>query len=217
MNSQKLVLVVTGGVVDLDQIRSYNEQHPGIFIVGVDGGCLSALKADFSLDLIYGDFDTLDPKVKEELFASDIEHIALNPDKDVTDTHGVLDELCSRGFKEVTIFGGMGSRMDHTMANLMVPFSLLSRMSITYIDSFNKIRFYEGPCIIEDEIANYRYLSVIPVTPIHIQATSGLKYNLESADLTPYDSLGISNEIINAYSIKLTSGRMMLIESNDSP
>jgi len=215
MSKQRSALIVTGGEVDEGFLRSFFERNNKLFVVGVDGGCENALNAGLRLDLMYGDFDTLNPKIKEKLILEKVDHIILESEKDVTDTHGAIDELCSRGFEKIVIVGGLGSRIDHSLANLMLSFRFLDRLDITFIDPQNRIRFYEGPNFIRGKGGAYQYLSMIPVTPVIIHSTTGLKYNLQETTMTPYDSLGISNEPLGSYSINLSSGKIMLVESND--
>lgn len=217
MSKIRKALIITGGSVDLEFLRSYYEQNTDLFVVGVDGGCKSAMDSGLPIDLMYGDFDTLDTRTKEELFDSGLEHKVLVAEKDLTDTHGAIEEVISRNYKDITIFGGLGSRIDHTLANLMVSFKYIKECKITYLDSHNQINFYEGPCDIQGQNTGYKYISLIPITDTLVAQTKGLKYNLKNANLSPYDSLGISNEIQGAYHISITKGKLLITQSDDKP
>ncbi len=217
MSEINKALIITGGAIDLDFLRSYYKRNQGSYIVGVDGGCSTALEAEVPMDLIYGDFDTLDAKKRDCLFDSGIEHKVLDPEKDLTDTHGAIEELIGKNYQEITILGGFGTRIDHTFANLMVPFQYIKECKITYIDRYNKIRFYEGPIEVRGVASTYKYISLIPVTETCITQTSGLKYNLYDAKLSPYNSLGVSNEIEGDYYIGISKGKLLITQSDDEP
>jgi thiamine pyrophosphokinase len=208
-------LMISGGVTSSEMIQTvYKDYNPNM-VVAIDGGCKSALNASVPLDLAYGDFDTLEEDNFSKLEPLNIEVIRLSPIKNVTDTHGALLELQTRGVKEVVILGATGTRMDHTLANLMLSFSFLDTIKIIYIDANNHIQAFSGPTTIQGSKGEYKYLSILPITNIHIQSTTGLKYPIQNKTLTPYSSLGISNEITTPYQITLTQGNLLLIQSKD--
>ena len=64
------------------------------------------------MDLAVGDFDSLGHVPK-------IEKTICHPvDKDDTDTALALAEGMKRGYRNFIIYGGLGGRLDHTVANL---------------------------------------------------------------------------------------------------
>lgn len=85
------------------------------FIIAADGGVGHALAHDIPIDLIIGDFDSY----KGEL-PDDVPVIRLKPEKDDTDTGLSVTYAIEHGFRDITIIGGIGGRLDHTIANIQV-------------------------------------------------------------------------------------------------
>ena len=116
----------------------------------------------------------------------------------MTDTEAALDLAIQRGAEDITILGGIGGRFDHTLGNLSLLARYAGRASVCLLDGRN-LCFMKGPGtyhFTRAEYARYRYLSLIP----HGGGVSGLtiwgcKYPLTDHNLTPDNTLGISNEI----------------------
>ena len=84
----------------------------GAFVIAADGG-LSKLQAlGIIPDLILGDFDSLGSRPAGD-------NVLTYPvEKDDTDTMLAIKEAIWRGYQTLYISGGIGGRLDHTMANL---------------------------------------------------------------------------------------------------
>jgi len=224
-------LVITGGDVSSHQLRSFyecynltNDTSEKLFIIGVDGGCAYCKETGIPLDLILGDFDTLDSKTKLYYQRNNVKTIELDPIKDKTDTHAAFDYIKEKDFESVFIFGGTGTRLDHSLANLMISFSYCETIDFVFIDAHNYIKPVVGPATIKNdcfpnEFDEFKYLSILPIEETIVSATKGLKYNIQNKNLKPFDSLGISNEITadgkNDFEICIESGRCLVIKSRD--
>lgn len=218
----KQALLITGGTINYKQLSSTYERIKGnCFVLGVDGGCQWALDANITLDAIIGDFDTLDETIRKEITASGSKTITLNPVKNVTDTHAALDYLFDNDYTKVMMFGARGTRLDHTLGNLMIAFSYFPKMSIEIIDEHNYIRAFVGPIIIEGKkLDKYKYLSIIPVEETIIKSSQGLKYPIKDQIFKVFDSFGVSNEILengnnSEYKLEALQGKFLIIESRD--
>lgn len=84
-------------------------------VIAADRGCAAALKAGVRPDVIVGDFDSY-----LELLPPGAEIIRLNPEKDYSDTFHAVMAAWERGFREFLLFGAVGGRLDHTLANLSI-------------------------------------------------------------------------------------------------
>ena len=84
----------------------------GDFTIAADGGWLACRKTEVIPDLLLGDFDSLSAQ-------PDFPNILRVPvEKDDTDTMLAVKTGLERGETEFHIYGGMGGRTDHTIANL---------------------------------------------------------------------------------------------------
>ena len=90
----------------------YIDKKDGDFIIAADAGLASLEKLGLVADLAVGDFDSLG-------CIPDFENKICHPaEKDDIDTALALCEGMKRGYRTFVIYGGLGGRLDHTMANI---------------------------------------------------------------------------------------------------
>ena len=93
-----------------DPSRAYAPE-PGDLVLCADGGWPLAMRCGLAPDLVIGDFDSAERPKDLPVQV----HPAM---KDDTDTMLCLREGLRRGFGRFLLVGGMGGRLDHTLANL---------------------------------------------------------------------------------------------------
>ena len=81
-------------------------------------------------DIVIGDFDSISSHEIKWITEKAVETRRFPPEKDQTDFELALDHAMKIGCKEIQVFGALGGRMDHTLANI----SLLSNPSYSNID-----------------------------------------------------------------------------------
>lgn len=109
--SKKKCTVVTGAPEnDVEYIRDYLKDS---FIISADSGFRKLEKLGVYPDLAVGDFDS--SKVPD----FDGELIVLPTHKDDTDTLYALKQAINRGYNNITVVGGIGSRFDHSYSNVV--------------------------------------------------------------------------------------------------
>lgn len=209
-------IIISGGNIDEDFLR--NEILKGNYknIIAVDKGLEMLDKCEINPNYIIGDFDSLNEKILEKYINdSSIKIIKLNPEKDYTDTHMAIKLAIELESKEITIIGAIGSRLDHTLANIHILKETLERkVSCKILNENNKITLINKDVTIKKE---YPYISLIPLTTMVEGVTlKGFKYTLNNATLKIGESIGVSNEQIedNA-TIEIESGILVVIQSKD--
>lgn len=163
------------------------------FIICTDGGYDIAIKNNIIPDVLMGDFDSIEAPLPDN-----IKIIRFKPEKDFTDLDLALKFSMENNSKNIKILGGIGGRLDHTVANLQ----LLSYYcdffdTLVMMDGRNKCFVLKGnhdkKLIIPSE--NDSYLSLFSLsencTGVTIQ---NVKYPLENHTLTNTFPLGVSNE-----------------------
>ncbi len=216
-------LIVNGGTIHQEDIRHYiNVKKEELYIIGVDGGCEILHSLGVIPHLIIGDFDTLSDTIKAIYQEQKIECITLNENKDFTDIHAAFDIVKKRGGKKVDVFGYYGTRLDHSLGTLLMAFQYGKNMEIRFLDKKNCVYLVNSPCKqhIEKNISElqqcYRYLSLIPIEKTWIEKTEQMKYPLEKTWLYPFDSIGVSNEILGKEAeLTVGEGKLLIILSND--
>ncbi len=166
---------------------------------------------------IVGDFDSVDNNVLKQYANSNVKIKRLIPEKDFTDTESALELAISLNVNSITIIGGIGTRIDHTIANIhILKLALDKNIDVKIVDENNEIRLVnENMQIVKDN--NYKYISFIPLTTEVTGITlKGFKYNLDNYTLKIGTSLGISNEQVeNIATVNLEKGILIMIKSKD--
>ncbi|MDY3005613.1 thiamine diphosphokinase [Anaerococcus sp. AGMB00486] len=179
------------------------------YVIGVDRGYtyLNALKAN----LIIGDFDSsVEPNYPDK--------IVLKPEKDVTDLYAALEIAIKKNYKNIIVYGGLGGRLSHTIANIKILFEFKKKGINISLKSKNKLAFIINKDFKEEEYIDDFYVSVFALEDdIKDLSLKNLKYELNNYNLKSYQSLGVSNETLNKpFEIKFSNGMLLVIYERKS-
>ena len=175
----------------------------GDYIIAADKGYtnLGGVKAD----IVLGDFDSLG-------YVPEGENVLRFPEyKDDTDTMLAVKTGLGKGYNTFIITGGMGGRLDHTIANIQTLAYLATRGAKGYL-----IGDRECAAVIKDGSLSFAAgaegnISVFAVgTEARGITLEGLKYPLDNAILTCDFPLGVSNSFTGLPS-KVTVGEGMTL------
>lgn len=212
-------LIISGGNIDLDFLKDYLINNKNQTIIAVDKGLEALYKLKIVPNHIVGDLDSVDAKILEDYANNpNIEIHKYVPEKDYTDTDIALNLAIQLHSSSITIIGAIGTRIDHTLANIHILTSALeSNIPCQIINVNNKIYLIDKQITLEKSKTYGKYISLIPLTSsVQGLTLNGFKYPLEDYTLTIGKSLGISNEIIQDYAtIDLKDGILIVIESKD--
>ena len=193
---------------DLDYYRTYLNEAS--FIICADSGYKKCQPLSVVPNLIVGDFDSAD---KPDI---DCEIISLQVRKDDTDTFHCVKEAISRGFTNIIILSGIGSRIDHTYSNILsVNYCFDRNINCSLINKNNKISVISGKTIIDN--SDYKHFSLFALFDKceGISIVNSL-YELDNVDLYPSDQFTQSNGFKdNTCEIIIKKGKLLLIQSND--
>ena len=207
-------LIVTGGNVE-EFICEHNQFN---YIIASDKGLEVLDKCNILPNYIIGDFDSIDKNTLNKYIDNkNIVIKKLNPEKDYTDTHMALKLAIDLKSTNITILGAIGTRIDHTIANIhILKETLNNNIECKIIDSRNEIQLINKKTLIKLD-NNYKYVSLIPLTTnVEGITLKGFKYPLENASLEIGHSIGVSNEQIEKNAeIDLKKGILILIKSKD--
>jgi len=209
-------LIVSGGNVE-DYILK-NFRHEFDYIIASDRGLEILDEFNITPNYIIGDFDSIHKKVLDKYINNkDIIIKELNPEKDYTDTHMALKLAIELKSTNITIIGAIGTRIDHTIANVHVLKDALdNNIQCEIIDSRNEIQLINKKTLLKLD-NSYKYVSLIPLTTkVEGVTLRGFKYSLKDAALEIGHSIGVSNEQLEDYAeIDLKEGILILIKSRD--
>lgn len=192
------------------------------YVICTDGGYDVASRCGVVPDMLLGDFDSIQTANPDSPAAlpQSIEIKRFPPEKDYTDLHLALEAAFELGASKVRIFGGIGGRLDHTVANLQ----LLSH----YSDSFDKLTISDGKnqCFVLNKKQKNNivlpaeencYLSLFSLSEQCSGVTiRGVKYPLENHTLTRNFPLGVSNEFTEkAAVLSVDDGDLLVVISRE--
>lgn len=180
------------------------------YIICADSGYGYAKECGITPSLIIGDFDSY-----RYALPGDIPVITVPSEKDDTDTGLCISYAIEQGFDDITIYGGLGGRLDHTVANLQLIAAAAEKgVNIRLLDETNEVY---AVCCGSMEIPRREdcYLSVFSASDISEGVSeSGVKYCLENSVLTREFPVGTSNEFAaDKAVISVKKGTLLIIVS----
>ncbi|MFI3160940.1 thiamine diphosphokinase [Streptococcus suis] len=205
------IAVIAGGSFDC-------LPEPADLYVGVDAGSLRLLDHSLPLDWAIGDFDSVTSEELGQIREMAEWFLRAPVEKDDTDLELALKEI----FKaypqaQVRIYGALGGRMDHMMANLFLaadPDLAAFMEQIELVDSQNVVRFRPAGSHRILPIAGMKYISFMPSDQSCLTIRHA-KYPLDASNYF-FKKCYSSNEFIDRdIDIQLDQGYVVLIYSKD--
>ncbi|MBW7574010.1 thiamine diphosphokinase [Caproiciproducens faecalis] len=162
------------------------------FIICADGGLDVALEHHLTPNLLIGDFDS----VKNEL-PYGLEAIRLHREKDDTDMMAAIKEAIKRGYRDFTLFGALGGRIDHSYSNFCSLQYLTSQgCKGVIVDKDCKVFLLSGGKLTLSGLKG-RTISVFPFgVGFCTVSYEGMKYPLREASISSGNPIGVSNVIM---------------------
>ena len=213
--SEELVVVVAGG--EAPAAEAAQAVPRGAPVVAADGGVDHARALGLEVSLAIGDFDSASPAgvAAAEAEGARVErHPAA---KDATDLELALDAALELDPARVLVLAGVGERLDHLAAALLLLGS--SRYADVQLDA------QIGPALLH-VIRDTRTLEgepgeLLSLLPLHGRAegvrTEGLVYPLDGETLEAGSSRGVSNELAgDTATISLERGTLLAVRPGDA-
>lgn len=196
-------IIICGGNVG-EYIKDYIK--PDDFIICADSGYDRATAFGIKPSVVIGDMDSTS--------FSDIpfEKITYPIRKDYTDSELAINYAKEKGFDTVLMFGMVGSRMDHSLANITL---LPGIPNAVIIDENNEIYYADAKFSLSGNKGDT--VSIIPFMGDCLVARSrGLDYPLSDTEIKCGTTLGVSNVMTeNLCEIEIEKGSAFIIRSKD--
>ena len=179
----------------------------GDYVIAADGGYAELVSRGIVPDMVIGDFDSLGGTPAHN-------NVIVSPaEKDDTDMMLAVREGLVRGNNIFVIDGGLGGRLDHTLANIQI---------LAYIAQ-NGARGYllgNGICVtaVTNGTVGFKSglsggISIFCMDGRAAGVTiSGLKYAIDNAELSNAYPIGVSNEFSGTpASVTVRAGTLVII------
>ncbi len=180
---------------------------PSDLVIAADGGYDTLLSLGITPDLILGDMDSVRSGTK------DIERLVFPVRKDETDSFLAYREGVRRGYTDFKLYGCVGGREDHTLANYaLLVYARERGHKITLVGRQSECFALINECVTLSGEA----LSHLSVFAFGGEARGvsvhGAEYEADDVTLTPSYPLGVSNRFCDSeVTIEVTNGTLLVI------
>ena len=181
-------------------------------VIAADGGFTALKKAGIKPDLLVGDLDSLGYSPE------DVETIRHPVMKDDTDMMLAVRIGLSKGYRFFCLYGGLGGRMDHTIANIQtLAFIARHNGSGCLVGSKERLTV-----LMDGELRFSRQSrGILSVFALGGEAEGvtlrGVLYPLNNVALSPDFPLGVSNEFIGEEAqIRVKKGMLLIVWTQEA-
>lgn len=186
------------------------------FIVCADGGVNHILKINRLPDIVLGDLDSIGTKELDVLKKNKIKIERFPVMKNKTDMELCVDFLLGKSCKNIGIVGATGTRLDHTISNLLLLQKIYKEgVKASIFDDNNKVSYTEDSIGLNK--ADNTYVSIVPLDNSGaVVSLEGLLYPLKHEKIDFASTFGVSNELVGEKGeIIVHEGSVLVIESKD--
>ncbi len=225
-------LVIVGGGSRPEPLMLKEACSQAEVVLAADRGGQWLLECGIVPDVLLGDFDSIDAGALASLQGNGhTRWVRHRTDKDQTDMELCVEEALQMGVDSVQIFGATGTRMDHSLANLLLlhPF-VKAGVEAWIIDRHNRVRMAgvltsageecaktAGPFQVRLQGIKGFKVSLIALSPVVTDVTTvGLLYDMRGRNLPFGSTLAVSNEFKEERAeVRFNDGLMLLLLSKD--
>ncbi len=207
------------GATREDIVRQCRES----FCIAADGGLDALLGLGVKPDLVIGDMDSLAGRDRLERLENEeaVRVKRLPCKKDDTDMLAAIREGLCEGCERFEMYGALGGRTDHTLANIQCLYFLLSRGAYGVLHGVGERMELLRNSRLEfpmDFCKKGTFFSAFALgRTAHGVTEKGLLYELCNADLTPDFPIGVSNEFIGERAeIEVNDGTVLIFIGDNS-
>lgn len=204
------VLILTNG--DWDEKKHIKEIAPlADYIIATDGAWEKAEELGIKTDLLIGDLDSLAGTDERLLQKEGVEVEEYPQEKDWTDLELAVDRAISLEPERIIVYGALGGRLDHTLANVsLLEKGLKTGVRIEIVNDRERVVLVDGVYNVPDVRVGDR-ISLLAVSDTATLRTAGLKYALDNKPLHRWSTRGISNEVSTIPVTLDVSGGLVLV------
>jgi thiamine pyrophosphokinase len=208
----RAIIIAGGHVETTDGWQRWIRE--GDWILGADGGAARALAWGFTPQVVIGDMDSLPDEDRAVLIERDSDFVEHPRAKDETDLELALVYAVEHGAREIVVFGALGGRLDHTLANvLLLALPSLQGVHVRIVDGDQEALLLRSGSAITIHGTPGDLVSLLPLAGDARGVTAkGLAWALEGDTLRLGFSRGVSNEMqTHKARIELEDGLLLVL------
>lgn len=183
-------------------------------LIAADGGAAHCAALGIVPQVVIGDLDSLQASVREELEAHGAQVFTHPAQKDETDLELALLHAKQAGATRVTVLGGLGGRLDHSLANLLLAASTtFAELQILFVHGQERLFLIRDTSVLDAQPGER--VSLLPLKgDAKSVFTVGLVYPLNHETLLFGSSRGVSNIVSHAGArVSLEQGLLLCVVS----
>jgi len=208
-------VIVGAGACDTERLRERLSINEGDLCIAADGGLEYLLQVGKVPDFVLGDMDSLESEEVLSTLCADVCIRRLPVEKDDTDMLAAIEEGLAAGYRQFELFGALGGRVDHTLANIQCLLYLLNRRARGQIIGDDvTLMLIRNECITftAKQAEKGRRISVFAFGgDAHGVSERGLKYLLNHVTVKVEFPIGVSNEFTGeAAQIEVENGMLLI-------
>lgn len=216
-SGRKVMFIVAGGpLVDLLFLRQRILEVNPSEVICADGGSRHVLALGMTPQMVIGDMDSLPPEMLDNLLESGCRILRYPARKDQTDTELALRYTLDQKPEEIEIYGALGGRIDHTLANIsLLIMAAREGIKTRIIDETTEL-------FVVSEGAEIRgtpedIVSLFPLTTkVKGITLEGFEYPLQKATMAIGKPYGISNRLLgNRGAVSVSAGYLLVVKSRE--
>lgn len=183
-------------------------------IIAADSGLHAADQLGLKVDLVIGDFDSVDETALARATTRGAQTIRHSHDKDFTDLHSAVQYAADRGSKRIVVVTGGGGRLDHQLGVVATLFDpRLRTIKVEALWNDSHLFALQGPTEVS---FNTKIGASIGLQSFSDKSegisTKGLRWTLKNESLTNHETRGVSNEAVSEeVSVSIQTGRLLII------
>lgn len=204
----KACALVGASEFNAEHFRAMDAQNAFNYVIAVDAGLKHLESIGRTPDMALGDFDSLGYVPQGMRVAR------FSANKNKSDMDLALERARNMRYDEIFVYGALGGRLDHTLANLQLFAKYSEKGAIVNAIGVSEAATYvTGPDTYEMPAQESGTISVFSMSDEAKGVFErGLAYELDDASLSNRTSLGLSNEFIGEpVLIGVESGTIVVI------
>lgn len=210
----RALIIGNGQILDTNIIRKNLKEND--IIICCDGGTRYVFAEGILPHYILGDLDSSSSEIIQFFDQKKVIFKKFPEKKDETDMELCIDFAISLNVTEILIFGAIGTRFDHSLANANILMKALNyNILAKIINENNEIILINNEIEVIGEKGDL--VSLLPLsTNVTGVTTEGLFYPLNNYTLEIGKALGISNVMLNQKAkVSIKNGYLFVIKAKD--
>ena len=198
---------------------SGNQFHKSVLkdadiVICADGGANNAEALGIVPDYVIGDMDSIKKTVLKKIKKNNKTTIITDKNQDKTDTELAFELALSLKPKEIIMLCALGTRIDHTMANILLLDRIPKKIKARIMDEKNEIVLVENNSV---DVCGKKgdIVSVIPLSDVRGLTYSGLKWQVKNKSFR-FNWFGICNQLLGkSGKVSVCDGRILIMKARD--